>query len=186
MAVLAQMYGVSSPSEQLTDVQQLHMVVLADLLQVEAVAAKAANALTAAAPPEQQLSDAAVHYMLSMEAWPACLVAVVPSLCQRMPLQAAAAIWVKAAGLNPPAGLGQVLAAPHSQHMQQLLVHELGSLEDVWANAGKKAQLLGLPLPAMQLLLSSDKLKVRQADCTQHTSSAYMLYRQLPMLRTAR
>jgi hypothetical protein len=45
-----------------------------------------------------------------------------------------------------------------------VLLSSLGDLEAVWADAGLREQLLGLPLPAMELLLSNDELKVRQSN----------------------
>jgi hypothetical protein len=42
-----------------------------------------------------------------------------------------------------------------------VLLSSLGDLEAVWADAGLRDQLLALSLPAMELLLSSDELKVR-------------------------
>lgn len=58
--------------------------------------------------------------------------------------------------------LDAVAAAPHSSYIQKQLLAELGNLEKVWSDSSKQTLLLGLPLPAMQLLLSADKLKVSQ------------------------
>jgi hypothetical protein len=48
----------------------------------------------------------------------------------------------------------------HGSYVQQLLVAELGALEAVWVVEQKRQVLLGLPLPAMQLLLSCSTLTV--------------------------
>lgn len=161
MAVIAALYGISTAAEQLSDLQLLHMAVLADMLQVQVLADKAVTALcAAAADPAKGLSDAARQHMCSMAAWPGCFVPALDSLTQQLPLQDAAAIWAKAAAPSSASSLEAVLAAPHSTHMQQRLLQELGDLEAVWSDAGKKQLLLGLPLPAMQLLLAPCVLQV--------------------------
>lgn len=162
MAVIAAMYGVSTATEQLSDVQLLHMAVLADMLQVQFIADKAVNALnTAAADPARGLSDEAKQHMCSMQAWPACFAPALDRLTQQLPLQDAASIWARAvAPKGPSSSLADVQAAPHSKHMQERLLQELGDLEAVWEDAAKQQLLLGLPLPAIQLLLSSSQLQV--------------------------
>jgi hypothetical protein len=160
--VIAALYGVSTATEQLSDVQILQMAALADMLQVPVVADKAVSALRAvAADPARGLSDAAKQHICSMPAWPACFIPALDSLTQQLPLQDAVSIWAKAATpSNPCSSLDVVLAAPHSQHIQKRLLQELGNLEAAWALEAKRQLLLGLPLPAMQLLLSSSQLKV--------------------------
>jgi hypothetical protein len=49
--------------------------------------------------------------------------------------------------------------APHSGYMQQRLLAALPDLEDMW-QYNYQDMLLGLPLPAVQLLLETDVLKV--------------------------
>ena len=44
--------------------------------------------------------------------------------------------------------------------LKAVLLPLFGDLEAVWADAGLQEQLLGLPLPAMELLLSRDDLEV--------------------------
>jgi hypothetical protein len=46
-----------------------------------------------------------------------------------------------------------------------VLLSALGDIEAAWADAGLRDQLLGLPLPAIELLLSCDELKVRPEHC---------------------
>ena len=79
-----------------------------------------------------------------------------------MQLQDTIAAWSKTAAPNSPCGLDAVTAAPHSSYIQQRLLQEFGNLEQVWTDSNKQTLLLELPLPAMQLLLSSDKLEVSQ------------------------
>jgi hypothetical protein len=45
---------------------------------------------------------------------------------------------------------------------ERVLLSLLGDLEAVWADAGLRDRLLGLPLHAMELLLSCNELKVRR------------------------
>jgi hypothetical protein len=45
--------------------------------------------------------------------------------------------------------------------VRSVLLSVLGDLEAAWADAALQEQLLGLPLPSMELLLSCDELKVR-------------------------
>jgi hypothetical protein len=45
--------------------------------------------------------------------------------------------------------------------LESALLSSLGDLEAVWADVGLRDQLLALSLPAMELLLSCDELKVR-------------------------
>jgi hypothetical protein len=49
--------------------------------------------------------------------------------------------------------------------LKSVLLQLLGDLEAVWADAGLRHRLLGLPLHAMELLLSCDELKV---CCSHH------------------
>jgi hypothetical protein len=55
--------------------------------------------------------------------------------------------------------------------VQNMLVGALGDLQAVWSSAEEKALLLALPLPAMQLLLSSDLVRVPSEDSAVHGSA---------------
>jgi hypothetical protein len=48
--------------------------------------------------------------------------------------------------------------------LERVLVSQLGNLEAVWADDALRELLLGLPLHAMEVLLSYDKLKVGHAE----------------------
>jgi hypothetical protein len=144
------------------------------ILQVPTVAEQAVDSLTAAAAAAadsdssapEGLSDEAQQLLLDLTAWPDCLTAALPRFMQHMQLHDAAVMWAKAAAPSSPASLDDVLAAPHSSQMQQRLVQELGDLEKVWSKGHYEQQemLELLPLPAMQLLLSSSQLKVKRYD----------------------
>lgn len=173
MAVLAALYGVSTPPEQLSDVQLLQMVLLADMLQVPAVAAAAVRHVAAVAVRQPGLSDAAVQYLRGMHAWPSCLLAEFPQLTMHMALQDVAAMWASAAAPSSPADIDAVLQAPHGGYMQQRLLAALPDLENLW-HYNYQDMLLGLPLPAVQLLLETDLLKVVTEDTVLFTAQAYL------------
>lgn len=59
--------------------------------------------------------------------------------------------------------LMQAVPACLNSLLRKVLLSVFGDLEAVWADQALQQQLLGLPLHAMKLLLSCDKLKVRQA-----------------------
>lgn len=166
MAVLGALYGASTPSaDSLTDVQLLQVVILADMLQVTDLAEEVVTTLVKAAEAAEGLSEAAVQQLLRLEAYPACVVSALQHITRHMQLRNAAAFWAKAAFAAPssPSSLEAVLAAPHSSNMRSQLLEALGDLEEVWGEAGQQQRqvLLSLPLPAMQLLLSSSALQVR-------------------------
>uniref|UniRef100_A0A383VZ76 BACK domain-containing protein n=1 Tax=Tetradesmus obliquus TaxID=3088 RepID=A0A383VZ76_TETOB len=75
---------------------------------------------------------------------------------------------------NSSAGLAAVLAADVGGKIQQLLVAAYGDLQAVWSDAQQQAMLLALPLPAMQLLLSSDQLCVPSEDTVLYTAKKYV------------
>jgi hypothetical protein len=86
------------------------------------------------------------------------------------PLVVDAAVECLTAALNSAEGL-EAVAADHLlamtavpdcllQLLHQTLFDRLGDLEAVWADAGLRQSLLNLPVQTMELLLSSDSLKV--------------------------
>lgn len=84
-----------------------------------------------------------------------------------MPGVSTAAVQLLVDALNSDGGLSEAVkqrmmtgpALPYC--LQPLMMSVLGDLEAAWADAGLRDQLLGLSLPAMELLLSCDELKVR-------------------------
>lgn len=177
MAVLGALYGASTPSaDSLTDVQLLQVVILADMLQVTDLAEEVVATLVQAAEATQGLSEAAVQQLLSLESYPACVVSALQHITRHMQLQDTAALWAKAAAPSNPGSFEAVLAAPHSRYMQIQLLEALGDLEEVWQEDDQQQQqvLLSLPLPAMQLLLSSSALQVASEDTVLYTAQAYM------------
>jgi len=80
MAVFAALYGVKTIPEllsELTQEQQLHAAVLADMWQIDAVSTGAVELLKSAAQSSDGLAPATVKQLLSMPAYPECLVPLV-------------------------------------------------------------------------------------------------------------
>jgi hypothetical protein len=65
----------------------------------------------------------------------------------------------------------QAAAAVRRAGVKRLLLSVLGDLEEVWADAALQEVLLGLPLPAMELLLGCDDLKVRDTAGLHYTAT---------------
>lgn len=145
MAVLSALYLVKPVAELLSELpqeQQLHAALLADMWQVPAVSAATVQLLLAAAQGTGGLTDAAIKQYLGLEAHPDCLLPLLPHT----------AAAVLRSGQQPDK---QVEAA-----LKRMLLRVLGDLEGVWADETLQKILLQLPLPAMELLLSCDELKV--------------------------
>ena len=76
------------------------------------------------------------------------------------------AIWVRSVSCTEVVSttastdVEALLSAEHGRFIQQVLVDQLGALEAVWVNEAQREVLLGLPLPAMQMLLASGHLKL--------------------------
>ena len=159
LAVVAAMYGASTPTlEDLPDVQLLQAVLIADMLQVPDIVRRAVRRLCSMAESEEGLSPAVQDKLSSLEAWPQCLAAF-PGITAGMQLSATVALWSRLLAPNSPADLADVLAAPHSAYVQHRLLLKYGHLPSTVQHVGD-GRLLSLPLPAMQLLLSSDDLQV--------------------------
>jgi hypothetical protein len=132
-------------------------------VHVEAAAEQAVAALKAAAAAAGQgLSAAALEALAGLPAWPTRLLQLVPVIMQH----------TLCCNKNT-AGLAAIRAADTGNRVQQLLLAVLGDLEAVWADKQLKDLLLGLPLPAMQLLLSSDQLRVAAEDTVLYTMVMY-------------
>uniref|UniRef100_A0A383VJQ4 BACK domain-containing protein n=1 Tax=Tetradesmus obliquus TaxID=3088 RepID=A0A383VJQ4_TETOB len=67
-----------------------------------------------------------------------------------------------------------ILAADRGSRVQRMLLAVLGDLEAVWRDEQLQALLLQLPLPAAQLLLSSDDLRVASEDTVLYTATKYV------------
>jgi hypothetical protein len=140
MAVLAALYGAKSEAQllgELSQEQQLDVVLLADVLQLPDVATPAMERLVAGTAAG--LTEAVVQQFLALPAV-ACLLPLLGGVLK--------------AALQRPQVFSQ-------SAVKVALLGELGNLEAVWADEKLKRTLLGLPLPVMKLLLSCDELQVR-------------------------
>jgi hypothetical protein len=72
------------------------------------------------------------------------------------------------------ADLAAIRAADTDGSVQRLLLAELSDIEAVWADAELQQMLLDLPLPALQLLLSSDQLQVASEDTVLYTAQQHV------------
>jgi hypothetical protein len=152
--------------DALSSLQQEHLVqavVIADMLQVDYVAQQALQLLSTAAAAAQGLAAATLRAMASLEAWPAGLKQLLPSLVRNT-----------ACCRDSAADLAAIKAADADGSVHNMLVGALGDLQGVWSSAEEKALLLALPLPAMQLLLSSDLVRVPAEDTVLYTALQYV------------
>lgn len=172
MAVLAAMYGrnaAADSSTPLTDVQLVHKIILADMLQVGAassdddVAKQACSELCDSVVAAEGMSQDCQELLLRLRSWPDCLLACFESLTRREPICVLAEMWVAATELRSGVPLHTVRNTQHAGFVEEHLVAAFGDLHDVWEDAELQLhkKLMQLPLPAMQLLLSSHDLTVR-------------------------
>lgn len=180
MAVLAALYGVKPIKDLLSELpgeQQLQAALLADMWQLPAVSTAAVRLLVDAAKgPGLGLSEAATKAFLGLSAIPNCLLPV-------FSLVVLAACFAN--GDSSPSGSDGNSAASGNQwygssvsraSLRRLLLTALGDLEAVWADPALVDALMGLPVPAMDLLLSCDELQVGKCwlissvGCSRRTS----------------
>jgi hypothetical protein len=161
-AVIAALYGVPDAITFLEPAQQVTAAVLADRLGAAAVAKQAVQLLKAAAEAEQGLAAAAIEALASLSAWPGCCYPLL------LPVLKTAACCA-----DRLVELADIAAADTSSRAQHMLLAVLGNLEAVWRDEQLQELLLQLPLPAMQLLLSSDDLRVASEDTVLYTASRY-------------
>lgn len=134
--MLQVLYAVKSLPELLSERSQeqlLQVALLADMWQIPKVSTAAVDVLASTA----SMTDTAVDMFLSLQAHPACILPLLKSL--------------------PPTCFEA--AGQHTVKAKHILLSNFGDLEAVWADPALQEVLLGLRLPAMDLLLSFDELK---------------------------
>jgi hypothetical protein len=162
-AVIAALYGVPDALSSLEQQQLVDAVVLGDMLGAAAVAAEAVQLLKAAADHGAGgLSAAALDALADLPAWPACLQPLLLPVVKHASCCDASL-----------ADLTAITAADTGSRVQRMLLAVLGDLEAVWRDEQLQQLLLDLPLPALQLLLSSDQLRVASEDTVLYTASQY-------------
>jgi hypothetical protein len=145
LAVLQSMYAVAPLQQLLAPLghdQLLQAAVLADKWQVPDVSTRALRVLQENFPPSTEL----IHKFLQLPAVPTFLLPLFGSVMR-------ACIGNKGKGaIESVAGM--------AEGAKRLLLSVLGDMEEVMGDAALKRALLALPLHAVELLLSSDDLKV--------------------------
>lgn len=161
-AVLGYMYGMTSQFQELSHAQLVSVVQLADMMQVQEPLQAAVDKLTAAAVSSEGLSEAAQKKLLSLPAWPACLLSAFDKLTRTMLAEDVAALWLNvsapqtAGSFTPPEAGQQDDGMQHSSYVEERLLRAFGDLTSPMLFK-KRAQL---PTRALALLLASDKLQV--------------------------
>uniref|UniRef100_A0A383WGT3 BACK domain-containing protein n=1 Tax=Tetradesmus obliquus TaxID=3088 RepID=A0A383WGT3_TETOB len=136
---------------------------IADMMGIDAAAQQAVKALASAAKSEQGLSAAALQALAGLAAWPACLLQLLPTILKR-----AACCRINSSRLE------DIIAADTNKDVQQLLLGAFGDLDAACADKQLKQLLLKLPLPALQLLLSSDNLRVASEDTVLYVAQRHL------------
>jgi hypothetical protein len=107
----------------------------------------------AAAAGQASLTQACCRALAALPSWPTCMLPLLPAV---------------AAQVDPQC------AAEQQQVIQGALVSALGDLEAVWVDKQLRELLMALPLPAVELLLSSDHLRVVSEDTVLYTALRYV------------
>jgi hypothetical protein len=183
-AVIAAVYAVPNALLALQQHQLVDAVMLADRIGATAVAEQAVQMLTTAAAPTAtaegpSLTAATVEALASLQAWPACL----------LPLVLPVVLSTRCCRATNTAQLAGVAAADAGKHhILCMLLAVLGDLEAVWRDEQLQALLMQLPLPALELLLGSDHLRVASEDTVLYTASklvAAQTFGSAPSFRAA-
>jgi hypothetical protein len=109
------------------------------------------------------MSGVAMEALAGIPVWPACLHQLL------LPILETAACCDKSL-----VDLAAIQAADARSRVQRMLLAVFGDLEAVWRDEELQELLAELPLPAMQLPLSSDDLRVASEDTVLYTASKYM------------
>uniref|UniRef100_A0A383VEL0 BTB domain-containing protein n=1 Tax=Tetradesmus obliquus TaxID=3088 RepID=A0A383VEL0_TETOB len=161
-AVIAEMYGVPGAISSLEQQQAVHAAIIADKVRVEAAGQQAVQALQAAARSER-LTTAALQALAAVPDWPSCMLQLLPVILEHAPCCR-----------DSTADLEALAAADAGGMTQQILLAVFGDLQELWSNAQLQALLGKLPRQAMQLLLSSDQLRVPSEDTVLYTAKQYV------------
>jgi hypothetical protein len=162
-AVISAKYGVPDAISSLEQHQAVHALVMADMVHAEAAGQQALQVLQAAAKSEQRLTAAAMQALAALPVWPSCLLRLLPTIVEHAPCFRDNTTYLAA-----------VTAADAGGRVHSVLVAALGDLQAVWSDKQLQQLLMGLPLPAMQLLLSADQLRVPSQDTVLYTAKQYV------------
>jgi hypothetical protein len=150
LAALAVLYGNEELFREVPQQDLVSAVVYGDQLAIPRAVELGMQLLTkAAAAGQAGLTQECCRALASLPSWPACMLPLLPAVAARV---------------DPRS------AAEQQQVYQGALVAALGNLEAVWVDKQLRKLLLGLPLPAVELLLSSDLLRVVSEDTVLYTA----------------
>lgn len=153
---------MENPFSGLQHDQLVQALIIADMIDATESAEQASKCLQTAAASQQGISQAALNILAGLAAWPQCLQ-------QLLPVLVANASCCKLR----TADLAAVLAADTNRLYQRILLSVLGDLQAVWRDENLKDMLMQLPCAAMQLLLSSDQLRVPSEDIVVYTGQRW-------------
>lgn len=163
-AVVAALYGAHDTLLKLDQQQQLAAALIADRVHIAPAVKHSVQALLSAAKSEEGLSAAALEALASLYPWPSCL----------LPLLPAAVAGAACCKGDAAADLDAIRALDSNRRVQRMLLAVLGDLDAAWRDDQLRQLLLKLPLPAMQLLLASDQLRVGSEDIVLYTARQYV------------
>lgn len=173
-AVIAKLYGVDDALFSLQHHQLVQALIIADIINATEAADLISRQLQTVATSENGLSEVALEALAGLSAWPECLL-------QLLPVIIANAKCLK----ESSADLAALHAADANRRMQRLLLSVFGDLQIVWRDEFLTDMLLQLPCPAMQLLLSSDDLRVPSEDIVLYTAQQYVNTQKPAAVKTA-
>lgn len=160
VAVIASLYGVADALSGLQQSELVHAIQYADLLQVGPATAEALQTLQTAATADAGLSIETLEKLAALAPWPNCLLALLPDITKHL-----------SDSSNSPNAL--ISNRQRQNLIQSVLLSVLGNLETTWQQQELQHLLLKLSLPAMSLLLSSDKLFVYSEDTVLYTACKF-------------
>jgi hypothetical protein len=152
LAALAVLYGNEQLLSEVQEQDLVSAVVYGDQLAIPRAVELGMQLLQEAAAGEGSTPECC-RALAALPTWPTCLLPLVPLVATQYDPQS---------------------AAEQQQVFQKALVAALGVLEAVWEDQQLQEQLLTLPLPAAELLLSSDHLRVVSEDTVLYTALRYV------------
>lgn len=155
-------HGVENCFSSLPHDQLVHALVLADMLDTPGLVQQIMAVLKAACSAAAGLSRVGQKAMGDLSAWPACLYQLLPYFLNHSTIQ-------KHLAEKPKSELDD-----SSRLIQRILLSPFKNLQAVWQDSAMSSTLMKLPLPAMQLLLSSDELAVPSEDIVLYTAQQYL------------
>jgi hypothetical protein len=154
LAALAVLYHDEDLFKQLPQQDLVSAVVYGDQLAIPRAVELGMQLLKEAAAGGEGTLECC-KAMAALATLPACMLQLVPAVAAQCPTQC---------------------SAEQRQLYQGALVAALGDLEAVWTDQQLQEVLLALPLPAMELLLSSDQLRVVCEDTVLYTALRYVVH----------